>query len=477
MKVVGDLFGAGKMQLPFVLQSAETMKAAVAYLEPMMERVEGQEKGTIVLATVKGDVHDIGKNLVDIILTNNGYRVVNLGIKVPLADMLQAVQDNRAHAIGMSGLLVKSTVVMRENLEEMSRQGLEIPVLLGGAALTRNYVEDDCVRAYASGRVAYARDAFDGLHLMDRVTGNAFDDYLAVIQSKRVGKARNTARTLGQADAKAFRPVDVAAVRERRRRLTRDVPVIEPPFWGARVVESAPKAIVPFVNERSLYQFQWGFRKQGRSLDDFLGWAKQELRPVMRRMLALCEEQDILKPQAAYGYWKAAGQGNDLIIFEPDGVTEVTRFSLPRQPKEDGECIADFFRDVDDAERDVIGLQVVTVGQKASDTARDLVRGQPLPGLPLSARPVGGDGRGDGGIRPQAHPRGTWFRRRGRPRHGEDAVARAIAAAGIRSAIRPARGWRIRRRSWRCWGRSGSGSRCPTSSSCIRSSRPARSLC
>jgi 5-methyltetrahydrofolate--homocysteine methyltransferase len=370
MKVVGDLFGAGKMQLPFVLQSAETMKAAVAYLEPMMERVEGQEKGTIVLATVKGDVHDIGKNLVDIILTNNGYRVVNLGIKVPLADMLQAVQDNHAHAIGMSGLLVKSTVVMRENLEEMSRRGLEIPVLLGGAALTRNYVEDACVGAYASGRVAYARDAFDGLHLMDKVTGNAFDDYLAVIQSKRAGKARNTARTLGVADAKAFRPVDVAAVRERRRRLTRDVPVIEPPFWGARVIESAPKAVVPFINERSLYQFQWGFRKQGRSLDDFLGWAKQELRPIMRRMLTLCDDQDILKPRAAYGYWKAAGAGNDLVIFEQDGVTEVTRFSLPRQPKEDGECIADFFRDIDDEQRDVIALQVVTVGQKASDTAR-----------------------------------------------------------------------------------------------------------
>ena len=370
MKVVGDLFGAGKMQLPFVLQSAETMKSAVAYLEPMMERVEGQEKGTIVLATVKGDVHDIGKNLVDIILTNNGYRVVNLGIKVPLADMLQAVQDNHAHAIGMSGLLVKSTVVMRENLEEMSRQGLEIPVLLGGAALTRNYVEDDCVQAYASGRVAYARDAFDGLHLMDRVTGNGFDDYLAAIQAKRIGKARNTSRTLGQADSRAFQPIDVLAVQARRRRLTRDVPIIQPPFWGARVVESAPKAIVPFVNERSLYQFQWGFRKQGRTLDDFLGWAKQELRPVMRRMLTLCETQGILKPQAAYGYWKAAGQGNDLVIFEPDGVTEITRFALPRQPKEDGECIADFFRDIDDAERDVIGLQVVTVGQKASDTAR-----------------------------------------------------------------------------------------------------------
>ena len=370
MKVVGELFGAGKMQLPFVLQSAETMKAAVGYLEPFMERVEGQEKGTIVLATVKGDVHDIGKNLVDIILTNNGYRVVNLGIKVPLIDMLSAAKDHHAHAIGMSGLLVKSTVVMRENLEEMSRQGVEIPVLLGGAALTRGYVEDACARAYACGRVAYARDAFDGLHLMDKVTGNAFDDYLAAVQAKRVGKARNPSRTLGQADARAFRPVDVGTVQARRRRLTRDVPVSAPPFWGARVIEATPKAIVPFVNERSLYQFQWGFRKQGRSLDDFLGWAKQELRPVMRRMLALCEAEGILQPQAAYGYWLAAGQGNDLVIFAQDGSTELARFTLPRQPKENGECIADFFRDVDDAERDVIALQVVTVGQKASDFAR-----------------------------------------------------------------------------------------------------------
>ncbi|MSP04363.1 MAG: methionine synthase [Acetobacteraceae bacterium] len=370
MKVVGELFGTGKMQLPFVLQSAETMKAAVAHLEPHMERVDGQEKGTIVLATVKGDVHDIGKNLVDIILTNNGYRVINLGIKIPLADMLRAASEHKAHAIGMSGLLVKSTVVMRENLEEMSRQGLEIPVFLGGAALTRNYVEDACVNAYASGRVAYARDAFDGLHLMDRVTGNGFDDYLAAIQVKRVGKSRNTVRTLGQADERAFRPVDVAVVRARRQRLTQDIPSVQPPFWGARIIEAPAKAVVPFVNERSLYQFQWGFRKQGRSLDNFLGWARQELRPVMRRMLALCEEQNILRPQAAYGYWKAAGQGNDLIIFDQDGSTERARFTLPRQPKNDGECIADFFRDVDDAQRDVIGLQIVTVGQKASDVAR-----------------------------------------------------------------------------------------------------------
>jgi 5-methyltetrahydrofolate--homocysteine methyltransferase len=370
MKVVGELFGAGKMQLPFVLQSAETMKAAVAYLEPHMERVEGQAKGTIVLATVKGDVHDIGKNLVDIILTNNGYKVVNLGIKVPLADMIAAVREHRADAIGMSGLLVKSTVVMRENLLEMSRQELDVPVLLGGAALTRGYVEEDCVRAYASGRVAYAKDAFDGLHLIAKVVGNGFDDYLAAVQARRVGKTRNPARTLGQAAAEAFRPVDLAAAQQRRRRLTVDHDGAEPPFWGARVLEASPKALVPFINERSLFQFQWGFRKQGRSLEEFLGWARQELRPVMKRMLALCEAEDILRPQAVYGYWKAAGQGNELILFDTDGITELHRFALPRQAREDGECLADFVRDVDDGVRDVIGLQVVTVGSRASDTAR-----------------------------------------------------------------------------------------------------------
>ncbi len=207
MKTVGDLFGAGKMQLPFVLQSAETMKAAVGYLEPFMERVEGQEKGTIVLATVRGDVHDIGKNLVDIILTNNGYRVVNLGIKQPIGAILDAAVEHRAHAIGMSGLLVKSTVVMRENLEEMSRQGLDLPVMLGGAALTRRYVEEDCVKSYACGRVAYARDAFDGLHLMDRIVGNDFDGHLAQLREKSAGRPVNPSRKLGRAgDPQPTRP-------------------------------------------------------------------------------------------------------------------------------------------------------------------------------------------------------------------------------------------------------------------------------
>nr|WP_321986887.1 methionine synthase [uncultured Lichenicoccus sp.] len=380
MKTVGELFGSGKMQLPFVLQSAETMKAAVAHLEPHMERVEGQERGTIVLATVKGDVHDIGKNLVDIILTNNGYRVVNLGIKVPLADMVAAAKSERAHAIGMSGLLVKSTVVMRENLEEMARQGLDIPVLLGGAALTRNYVEEDCVAAYGGtgttgGRVAYARDAFDGLGLMDKVSTGGFDDYLTALQSRRKGKARQNKREPEQQENRGFAPVDLGVVQARRRQINAGLDPVEPPFWGPRTIEATPEAVLPFLNERSLYQFQWGFRKQGRTLEEFLGWAKQELRPVLRRMLALCNAEHILRPQAVYGYWKAAGQGNDLILFEQDGSTEVARFGLPRQPREDGACIADFVRDIDDNQRDVIGLQVVTVGQKASDIAREWFEG------------------------------------------------------------------------------------------------------
>jgi 5-methyltetrahydrofolate--homocysteine methyltransferase len=371
MKVVGELFGAGKMQLPFVLQSAETMKASVAYLEPFMEKVEGQQKGTIVLATVKGDVHDIGKNLVDIILTNNGYRVVNLGIKQPIANILAAARAHRADAIGMSGLLVKSTVVMRENLLELTREGVDLPILLGGAALTRNYVEEDCVESYGGGRVAYARDAFDGLMLMDKVKANDFDDYLAAIQKRREGKPSNRTRKLGVATMAAA-PVDKDYARARRNRLADGVAVPTPPFWGARLIEHVnPKALVPYINERSLFQFQWGFRKAGRSLEEFLGWARQELRPVLKRMLDIADQQQILLPKAVYGYWKAAGEGDDLVVFAEDGMTEVTRFTLPRQARTDGECIADYFRDIDSAERDVVGFQIVTMGAKVSDIARD----------------------------------------------------------------------------------------------------------
>ncbi len=374
MKVVGELFGSGKMQLPFVLQSAETMKAAVAYLEPYMEKVEGSAKGTVVLATVKGDVHDIGKNLVDIILTNNGFRVVNLGIKQPIDAILKAADEHKADAIGMSGLLVKSTVIMKDNLHEMTRQGVKTPVLLGGAALTRRYVENECAAAYGGGRVAYAGDAFDGLDLATRVVEGRFDDYIESRQAANQNKVQNTRRSLGKATDAALRPVDAEETRIRRSELGLGVDVPVPPFWGARVIDHTPvRALLPYLNDRMLYQFHWGYQKQGRTLEQYMDWARQELRPILKRLTDVCEQQDILHPKAVYGYWKAAAEGNDVIVYDQDGDTVLARFSLPRQAREDGLCIADFFRDagLGPDQRDVIGFQVVTVGQKASDVARE----------------------------------------------------------------------------------------------------------
>jgi len=375
MKVVGELFGAGKMQLPFVLQAAETMKKAVAHLEPHMEKIDGQEKGTIVLATVKGDVHDIGKNLVDIILTNNGYRCVNIGIKQPLNNILEAARENKADAIGMSGLLVKSTVIMRENLEEMTQQEVDVPVLLGGAALTRDYVEGDCRQAYGPGRVAYARDAFDGLKLMDLVTQGKFDEHIAELEQKNSGKTkRKKSRTHEalEADQATMRPVDLEETRLKRDELQKGVEVPEPPFLGTRIMDRVEvKALLPYLNENMLYQFHWGYKKDGRSLDQFLKWARKELRPLLVDLVKECEQEEIFHPQAAYGYWKAAAEGNDLILFDESGDNELCRFTLPRQKKQQGLCIADFVRDLSSNERDVIGLQVVTMGQKASEVARE----------------------------------------------------------------------------------------------------------
>lgn len=368
MKVVGELFGAGKMQLPFVLQSAETMKMAVAYLEPFMEKIEGQQKGTIVLATVKGDVHDIGKNLVDIILTNNGYKVINLGIKQPIANILSAVREHKAHAIGMSGLLVKSTVVMRENLEELAREGIEVPVLLGGAALTRAYVEDDCAATYTTGQVAYAKDAFDGLDLMDKVMGNQFAEYCAALGAKRQSRARNTKRKLGEAAVVTKISAEEAATR--RKALGEGVAVPTPPFWGARLVEQVPlKALLPYLNERMLYQLQWGYRKDGKSFEEYLRWAQRDLKPILVDLLARCEREDILCPQAVYGYYKCAAEGDDLILFEENGQTETCRFTLPRSAE--GISIVDYVRDVNAAERDVLGVQVATMGQHCAEVARE----------------------------------------------------------------------------------------------------------
>ncbi len=426
MKTVGELFGAGKMQLPFVLQSAETMKAAVRYLEPHMERVEGQEKGTVVLATVRGDVHDIGKNLVDIILTNNGYRVVNLGIKQPISSILEAAVTHKADAVGMSGLLVKSTVVMRENLEEMSRQGLSVPVMLGGAALTRRYVEEDCVKCYEAGRVAYARDAFDGLDLMDKIVTGRFDAHLAEVRRKNEGRPVNQSRKLGRAaDPKPMRPVDVEEIRLRRAELTRNVPVPEPPFWGPRTIARVPaKAVVPYLNERMLYQFQWGYRKDGRSLAEYREWAKDELRPVLRRILDIAIREDILVPQAAYGYWPCAAEGNDVILFDTEGEPRADPLLVPA-PEQGRRPLHRRFlprRRRERARRDR------PAGRDDGPTrlrgGARMVRREPLPGLPLLARPLGRDGRGARRIRPQAHPRRIGLCRRGSPRPRGDARPR-----------------------------------------------------
>ncbi|HVI50023.1 MAG TPA: methionine synthase [Candidatus Sulfotelmatobacter sp.] len=372
MKVVGELFGSGKMQLPFVLQSAETMKAAVAYLEPYLEKADGQQKGTIVLATVKGDVHDIGKNLVDIILTNNGYKVVNLGIKQPINSIIAAVKEHRPDAVGMSGLLVKSTVVMRENLEEMTREGLDIPVLLGGAALTRGYVESDCVASYGPGRVAYARDAFDGLDLMAKVAEGKFDDHLDEARAKRLSRPSNERRTLGQAAQPATRPVDFEEIRLRRAELAQGYDVPTPPFWGPKVIDHVPlQTLVTYLNETMLYQFQWGFKKAGRTIDEWKAWAHKELKPMAVDLLKRCEKEGILQPKAVYGYWPSASEGDSVILFDPaDQTREIARFPFPRQAAEGGLCIADFVRDVSTGQRDVMGLQVVTMGSNASEVAR-----------------------------------------------------------------------------------------------------------
>ncbi len=381
MKVVGELFASGKMMLPFVLQAAETMKAAVAYLEPHMERAAGQSKGSMVLATVRGDVHDIGKNLVDIILTNNGYKVYNLGIKQPIEDILKAVDEYQPDAVGMSGLLVKSTVIMKENLEEMSRRGYDLPVILGGAALTRQFVEEDCVAAYASGRVAYAKDAFDGLTLMGAIVDGRFDTLLQEAQAKRQNRPSNRMKNRFervetgemQAQKATDRPIEAAAIQLKRAELAQQTQVPTPPFWGVRVLESVPvKALLPFLNEQMLFTFHWGYKKAGRTPAEHQQWLEREVRPQLLELLATCEQETILQPQAAYGYFPCWAEGDILVLFDAEDHTrEIARFPLPRQAKENGICIADFFRDATTGEKDVIALQVVTAGQRVADVARD----------------------------------------------------------------------------------------------------------
>ena len=368
MKVVGDLFGRGEMQLPFVLQSAEVMKAAVAYLEPHMDQADTTGKGTIVLATVKGDVHDIGKNLVDIILTNNGYTVVNLGIKQPVSAILDAAEAEAVDVIGMSGLLVKSTVVMRENLEEMDRRGVaqRWPVMLGGAALTRAYVEHDLADRF-SGEVRYARDAFEGLRLMDAIMAVKRGEAGAALPQRRPRRVRAVATSVVADDASPVTRSDVAT----------DNSVPTPPFWGDRVVKGVALAdYAGYLDERATFMGQWGLRGSrsgaGPSYEELV---ETEGRPRLRYWLERLHTEGLLEAAVVYGYFPAVSEGNDLIVLSHEGPqagAERVRFSFPRQRRDRHLCLSDFFRPRDSGEVDVIEFQVVTMGQRISVAAAEL---------------------------------------------------------------------------------------------------------
>ncbi|QDQ10597.1 methionine synthase [Streptomyces spectabilis] len=365
MKVVGELFGSGQMQLPFVLQSAEVMKTAVAHLEPHMEKSDSEGKGTIVLATVRGDVHDIGKNLVDIILSNNGYNVVNLGIKQPVAAILDAAQEHKADVIGMSGLLVKSTVIMKENLEELNQRQMaaDYPVILGGAALTRAYVEQDLHEIY-EGEVRYARDAFEGLRLMDAliaVKRGVPGATLPELKQRRVPKRDAAAVEVKEPEGPARSDVAI------------DNPVPTPPFWGTRVIKGIQlKEYASWLDEGALFKGQWGL-KQARTGDGptYEELAETEGRPRLRGLLDDLQTKGLLEAAVVYGYFPCVSKGDDLIILDEQG-NERTRFSFPRQRRGRHLCLADFFRPEESGETDVVGLQVVTVGSRIGEATAEL---------------------------------------------------------------------------------------------------------
>ncbi|OZV84021.1 methionine synthase [Micromonospora echinospora] len=378
MKVVGELFGSGQMQLPFVLQSAEVMKTAVAYLEPHMEKADDGGKGRIVLATVKGDVHDIGKNLVDIILSNNGYEVVNIGIKQPINAILEAAEQHRADAIGMSGLLVKSTVIMKENLGEMATRGVaeRWPVLLGGAALTRAYVEDD-LRAMFPGEVHYARDAFEGLSLMDRVMAAKRGGAPVVDPEREAALAARRARRERQRAIvnESLPELDDASVRSD---VATDVDVPTPPFFGTRVVKGLPLAeYAALLDERATFLGQWGLRgSRGGDGPSYEELVETEGRPRLRYWLDRLTADKVLEAAVVYGYFPAYSEGNDLVVLDENGHSERARFSFPRQRQERRLCLADFFRPRGE-QLDVVALQLVTVGQPISEyTAKMFARNE-----------------------------------------------------------------------------------------------------
>ena len=370
MKTVGELFGSGQMQLPFVLQSAEVMKKSVGYLEPHMEKSDGSSKGRVVLATVRGDVHDIGKNLVDIILTNNGWTVENIGIKRTIDDIAQAWRRTGADAIGMSGLLVKSVMVMEENLKALNEMEIDVPVLLGGAALSRHYCESH-LRTVYNGRVYYGKDAFEGLRLCDALVGGRNESLDAEIELRLSTRAAAAARVESLETAERSEG-DIATIEVGRSDVATDLEIPSVPFTGSRVVDDIPlDRIYPFVNTTALFRGQWGFRRGQRSAGEFHRVLEEEAAPVFERLKTTLRDQGILQPKLVYGWFPCAADGDDLVIFDADD-HEVERFSFPRQRKRRRICIADFFRDIADSQRDVIGMSCVTMGSAVSELAKKL---------------------------------------------------------------------------------------------------------
>ena len=367
MKTVGELFGSGQMQLPFVLTSAEVMKASVAYLEPHMERSGEEGKGKIVLATVKGDVHDIGKNLVDIILSNNGYDVVNIGIKQPISAIVAAAEENDADVIGMSGLLVKSTVVMRDNLAELNSRGLagRWPVLLGGAALTRAYVEQDLAAVF-DGQVRYARDAFEGLRLMDAAMAVKRGEPGAKLPELRTRKVRATATARGREDG-------TEAENQARSDINTDGPVPDVPFFGTEVIKGVPLAeYAAYLDERALFMGQWGLKPTRGGGTTYEELVETEGRPRLRLWLERMQTEGLLEAGVVYGYFRCVSSGNDLIVLGPDGETELERFSFPRQRRDRRLCLADFFKPQGGGQTDVVAFQLATMGPRVSQATAEL---------------------------------------------------------------------------------------------------------
>ena len=363
MKTVGELFGKGQMQLPFVLQSAEVMKTAVAILEPFMEKTGDEGRGTMLLATVKGDVHDIGKNLVDIILTNNGYRVVNIGIKQTINQIIDGATESNADAIGMSGLLVKSTVIMKENLQEITARGLDQrwPIVLGGAALTRAYVEQD-LAALFPGEVRYARDAFEGLRLMDAIMAVKRGEPGAALPALRERKVANTRVKVEDA------PIDTT-----RSDVAIDVDIPTPPFFGSRVVKGIQLSdYAGMLDERALFVGQWGLKGNRGEYENMV---ETEGRPRLRSLLNEVQANGWLNAAVVYGYFPCYSEGNDLVILHHEGENkgkERTRFTFPRQTRDRRLCISDFFASRDSGKTDVVAFHVVTMGSTVSEAAAKL---------------------------------------------------------------------------------------------------------